>query len=284
MKTELRHAIRSVLRDRAFAVTVVLSLAVGIGANTAIFSLVNGILLRPPDYREPERLAAISQIVPKFVKLYPALPVNPAILFEWRKQSKLLESIGAARPDSMNLTGAGEPELLSTARVTANLFAVLGVQPRLGRSFQEAEDASGHDQVVLLTDSLWRRRFHQDPAVVGRKILLNGNTYEVIGVLPGSFRFPGYSGGFALGAAGKMPEVFKPLGFKNSDLKLRLGDMNYWAIGRLRAGTTIAQAAAELNVIESGISAQLPEIRGSRPKWSRFRSRWWGRHAAAWCW
>ena len=100
MHTEFRHAIRSLLRDRAFAITVVLSLAVGIGASTAIFSLVNGILLRPPDYREPERLVAISQMVPKFAKQYPALPVNPAILYEWRKQATLLESIGASRSSS----------------------------------------------------------------------------------------------------------------------------------------------------------------------------------------
>ena len=277
MHTEFRHAIRSLLRDRAFAITVVLSLAVGIGANTAIFSLVNGILLRPPDYREPERLVAISQMVPKFAKLYPALPVNPAILYEWRKQSTLLESIGASRPDSMNLTGAGEPEQLPTARVTSNLFAVFGVQPRLGRSFLESEDADGHDRVVVLADSLWRRRFRSDPQVVGRKILLNGSPYQVVGVLPGTFRFPRYDDGFALGAAGKAPEVFRPLGITNADLKLRLGDMNYWAVGRMRPGVTLAQAAAELNVIETGISSRLPEDPGLRTKMVSLQTRMAGK-------
>ena len=132
MRNEIRHAIRALSRDRGFAAMVVLSLAVGIGANTAIFSLVNGVLLRPPAYRDPDRLVAIDQIIPKFAKLYPALPINLAILLEWRKQATSLESIGVVRPNAVNLTGAGEPELVSGARVSANIFAVLGIQPRLG--------------------------------------------------------------------------------------------------------------------------------------------------------
>jgi predicted permease len=264
MSTELRHAVRGLVRDRAFTITVVLSLAVGIGANTAIFSLVNGILLRPPDYREPERLVSISQIIPKFAKLYPALPVNVAILFEWRKQSKLLESIAASRPDAVNLTGTGEPELLSAAKVTSNYFTVLGIQPRLGRSFMEAEDADGHEHVVVLTDSLWRRRFQADPAIVGRKVLLNGSPFQVIGVLPASFQFPGHGGGFAIGAAAKVPEVFRTIGFTPDDLKLHLGDFNYWTIARMKPGATVAKAAAEMSVIESGISSQIPENPGLR--------------------
>ncbi len=264
MSTVFRHSLRSLGRDRAFAVTVILSLAVGIGANTAIFSLVNGILLRPPDYRQPRRLVSISQVIPKFARLYPALPVNPAILFEWRKQSKLLESIAASRPDMVNLTGVGEPELVSGARVTSNYLAVLGIQPRLGRSFVAAEDADGHNQVAILTDSLWRRRFQADPAVIGRKILLNGSPFEVIGVLPASFQFPGHGGGFAIGAAAKVPEIYRTIGFTNDDLKLQFGNFNYWTVARMRPGASLPQAAAELNVIESGVSARLPENPGLR--------------------
>jgi putative ABC transport system permease protein len=258
MRNEIRHAIRALSRDRGFAAMVVLSLAVGIGANTAIFSLVNGVLLRPPAYRNPDRLVAIDQIIPKFAKLYPALPINLGILLEWRKQATSFESIGVIRPNAVNLTGAGEPELVAGARVSANIFAVLGIQPRLGRSFMEGEDRSGHDRVAILADSLWRRRFHSDPAIVGRKILLNGIPHEVAGVLPASFRYP-VSAGFAGLAAAAKTEVFRPLGYENDDLKLHMGDFNYWVTARLRPGVSISKARAELNVVQAGISAGLPD-------------------------
>jgi hypothetical protein len=258
MRNEIRYAIRALSRDRAFAAMVVLSLAVGIGANTAIFSLVNGVLLHPPAYRDPDRLVAIDLIVPKLAKLYPALPVNLGILLEWRKQATSLESIGVMQPTSVNLTGAGEPELLAGARVSANIFTVLGVQPRLGRSFMEGEDPAGHDRVAILADSLWRRRFHSDPAIVGREILLNDSRHEVVGVLPPSFRFPVGPGFAALSAAGRT-EVFRPLGYQNDDLQLRMGDLNYWVTARLRPGVSISKARAELNVVLAGISARLPD-------------------------
>jgi putative ABC transport system permease protein len=258
MRTEIRHAIRVLSRERGFAAMVVLSLAVGIGANTAIFSLVDGVLLRPPAYRDPDRLVAIDQIIPKFAKVYPALPVNVAILLEWRKQATSLESIGVMQPSAVTLTGAGEPELLSGARVSANIFAVLGVQPRLGMAFMEGEDPSGHDRVAILADSLWRRRFHSDPAIVGRKILLNGLPHDVAGVLPPSFRYP-VGAGFAGFSAAAKTEVFRPLGYENDDLKLRMGDFNYWVTARLRPGVTLAKARAELNVVQAGISARIPE-------------------------
>ena len=108
MRNEIRHAIRALSRDRGFAAMVVLSLAVGIGANTAIFSLVNGVLLRPPAYRDPDRLVAMDLIVPKLAKLYPALPINLGILLEWRKQATSLERIGVIRPSAVDLTGVGE--------------------------------------------------------------------------------------------------------------------------------------------------------------------------------
>lgn len=258
MRTEIRHALRTLLRDRAFAAMVVLSLAVGIGANTAIFSLVNGVLLRPPAYRDPERLVSIDQIIPRFAKLYPELPINLAILLEWRKQATSLESIGVMRPAAVNLTGAGEPELLAGARVSANIFAVLGIQPRLGRSFTEGEDPSGHDRVAILADSLWRRRFHSDPSIVGRKILLNGSPHEVVGVLPASFRYP-VGAGFAGFSAAAKTEVFRPLGYENDDLRLHMGDFNYWVTARLRPGVSLAKARAELNVVQAGISARIPD-------------------------
>jgi hypothetical protein len=167
MRTEIRHAVRSLLRDRVFALMIVLSLAVGIGANTAIFSLVNGVLLQPPDFPHPERLVALTQWAPKLLKSYPAQPVNIAIYREWRKQLTSFESIGIARANAFNLTGSGQPEQVRGANVSSAIFHVLGVPPRLGRAFTEQEDQSRQDQVVILADSLWRRRYQADPRHCG---------------------------------------------------------------------------------------------------------------------
>jgi putative ABC transport system permease protein len=255
MRNEIRYALRSISRDRAFAAMVVLSLALGIGANTAIFSMVNGVLMQPPAYREPARLVAVNQIVPKFAKAYPALPVNPGILLEWRKQAKSFESIGALEPNSFDLTGVGEPELISGAAVSANFFHVLGVQPRLGRSFVESEDWTGHDRVAVIADSLWKRRLHSDPNIIGRKIMLNGRPYEVIGVMPAGFR--SFQTPLFGSLRSEKAEIFKPIGYDNDDLKLRVNNLNYWVVARLGPGVTLSRAQAELNAVQHAISAQI---------------------------
>jgi predicted permease len=257
MGNDFRHALRAFARERGYAATVVLSLAVGIGANTAIFSLINGVLLRPPPFREPDRLVSVNQIIPKFAKSYPSLPVNIAILMEWRKGAASFESIGAIQPSSFNLTGAGEPELLSGARVSANVFHVLGVEPRLGRSFLESEDQSGSDRVAVISDSLWRRKFRADPKVVGSNITLDGRGYLLAGVLPPGFEYP--NSVELPGMRKTKMEVFRPLGYEASDMKIRLGEFNYWVTGRLKGGVAPARALAELNAIQARISRQIPE-------------------------
>jgi len=253
MSRDLRYAVRSLSKDPGFAAMVALSLAVGVGANTAIFSLVNGVLLRPLDYREPERLVAISQASPQFLKLYPALPVNIATLLEWRKQSSPFESIGAYRNTALSLTGSGQPELITGAAVSANIFHVLGVAPRLGREFVDNEDRSGQDQVVIIADSLWRRRFQADTGIVGRKIMLDGKPFLVIGVLPPDFQFPKQEDNLGLHSDGRM-EIYRTLGYEPDDTVLHTGDLNYWPVARLRPGISIARASAELNSVEEAIN------------------------------
>jgi predicted permease len=255
MSRDLRYAVRSLSRDRGFAAMVALSLAVGIGANTAIFSLVNGVLLRPLDYREPERLVAISQASPQFLKLYPALPVNIATLLEWRKPSSPFESIGAYRNTALSLTGSGQPELISGAAVSANFFHVLGVAPRVGREFLDSEDRSGQDQVVIIADSLWRRRFQADAGIVGRKIILDGKPFLVIGVLPPDFQFPKQEDDIGSHTDGRM-EIYRTLGYEPDDTVLHGGDMNYWPVARLRPEISIGRASAELNSVEEAINAK----------------------------
>ena len=257
MRTDIRHAIRGLLRDRVFALMIVLSLAVGIGANTAIFSLVNGVLLQAPDFPHPERLVALTQWAPKLLKSYPALPVNIAIYREWRKQMTSFESIGVAQANVFNLTGSGQPEQVRGANVSSTIFHVFGVRPRLGRAFTEQEDQSGQDQVVILADSLWRRRYQADPAIVGRKVLLDGKPCEVVGVLPASFHFPREEkvGSRTLGEG---LEIYKPLGYDADDLQLHMGDFNYWTTARLRPGVSAAKAQSELNVVQAAIGKQIP--------------------------
>ena len=253
MSNEFRHAIRAMAHDRGFALMVVLSLAVGIGANTAIFSLVNGILLRPPAFPEPERLVAITTVAPKFLKSYPALPVNIALFEAWRKQVTSFESLGISQSSAFNLTGDGQPEQVRGAIVSASIFQVLGVVPQRGRLLNDEEDKSGHDDVVLIADSLWRRRYSADPNIVGRKVLVNGKPCEVAGVLPASLQFP-LETTLSRGSTGAAPEVFKPLGYEPGDLVIELGDLNYWPIARLRPGVTPARAQSEMNVVEAALT------------------------------
>jgi putative ABC transport system permease protein len=257
MWNDIRYAFRTLLRERGFATMAVLSLAVGIGANTAIFSVVNGVLLRPLPYRDPERLVTIREAIPKLAHLYPSLPVNFSHYYEWRTRSTALESIAIAQSSAPNLTGEGEPETLNGALVSASVFRVLGVSPQLGRGFLDEEDPEGH-QVAVISDSLWKRRFSADPSIVGRKIMLNGRPHVVVGVLPPGFRFPRQSDVLQQGL-GPKTEVFQPLGYSKDDFEDITGDLNWTAVARLRPGVSRQKAIAELDVIQAEISRRIPE-------------------------
>jgi predicted permease len=251
----MKYALRTLWRDRGFAAMAVLSLAVGIGANTAIFSLVNGVLLRPLDFPDPQRLTAISISTQQFANGAP-LPINIAQLVEWRKRTHSFEGIGAYRNTTMSLSGDGLPELVPGAVVSANLFDVLGVQPRFGRSFFEREDHYGQHQVVILADSIWRRRFAADPSIVWSKILVGGAPYTVVGVLPPDFQFPKESSDLGQRVRGRM-EMFRPLGYEPSDIVPHGGDLNFASIARLRPDVSIERARAELGAAEAAIDAQM---------------------------
>jgi predicted permease len=259
MWNDIRSAFRTLLRERAFASMAILSLAVGIGANTAIFSVVNGVLLRPLPYRDPERLVTLREVVPKLAHLYPTLPVNFSHYYEWRKHWSAVESVALIESSAPNLTGAGEPEVLNGARVSASIFRVLDVNPRLGRGFQDGEDPGGHDGVAMISDSLWKRRFSADPAIVGRKITLNGKPQVVVGVLAPDFQFPAQNDLWVRPGMGSKTDVLQPLGYTKDDLDEINGDYNWAAIARLRPGVTPQKALAELNVIQADISKRIPD-------------------------
>ncbi len=184
MFQDLRFGLRMLLKNPGFTFIAVITLALGIGANTAIFSVVNAVLLRDLPYRDPDRLVLLS--------LYRAREgasfARPAEFLDWRDQAKSFEKMGAYRFGSADLTGSGEPERLEAASISADLFATLGVAPALGRAFTSEEDTDGGPLAVILSDGLWRRRFGGDPQVIGRAITLGGQSRTVVGIMPPGFR------------------------------------------------------------------------------------------------
>jgi len=185
---DLRYAARMQVKNPAFTIVAVIALALGIGANTAIFSVVNTVLLRPLPYKDPDRLVMVWEDATKAG--YPRDTPTNANYIDWRDQNQVFEGMAALAYDSFNFTGAGDPERLPGRRVSASLFPLLGVDPHIGRIFSKAEDQPGSDRVVLLNHGLWQRRFGGDPGIVGKAITLNGASHTVVGVMPAHFQLP----------------------------------------------------------------------------------------------
>jgi putative ABC transport system permease protein len=253
--TDLRYALRMLARSPGFAAASVLTLALGIGANTAIFTTFDCVLLRPLPFRDPGRLVAIQEVIPKFANLAPNLPVNAKSFLEWRGHARTLEGIAMFGESLANLTSAGDPARITMAR--ASMFPVLGIEPQLGRTFTEDEDRPGYDRVVVLSDRLWSDRFHRDPAVLGSKIVLDGTPYEVIGVMPAGFEAPRTSQLQAVVVADDYAQLWKPFGLKDFEID-EVGDFNFGCIARLKPAISAARANAELNVIQAAWLKQVP--------------------------
>lgn len=256
--TDLRVAWRAMRRNPGFSVVAIATLALAIGANTAIFTVVDAILLRPLGYGDESRLFVVHEVVPKFALLAPLVPVNAMHFLAWRKNVSGFEQVAMIGGISRNLTGSGEPQRLTGARVSPSLFPMLGARTQLGRTFLEEEDQPGRDNVVLLTDKLWRSRFAGDRNIVGRKILLDGQPYEVVGVLSPSFHFPRLNQLYAMKISDDQPEFWKPFAIKPDELE-PLGDFNYICIARLRPGVTRSQALAQLEAAQAELARQAPE-------------------------
>ena len=249
---DLRYALRTLGRDPGFAAIVILILAIGIGANTVMFSIVDSVLLRPLPFHDPERLFAVQEEVPKWAYLAPGLPVSAHHVREWRQQWRAYDKIAIFNTYSVNLSGNGEPERITMGRASAELFPLLAVAPGIGRNFLAEEDRPGNDKEVLITDALWRRRFHADPSVLGQKILLDDVPFTIIGVLPAGLVVPKVSELQGLEFGNVDPDLWKPLAIADSELE-PIGDFNFACIVRLKPGYSRAQALDELNSIERGI-------------------------------
>jgi predicted permease len=256
--SDLRLALRAIRRSPCISAIAILTLAFGTGANTAIFSVVDGVLIQPLGYGDESRLVAVHESASMFGGVAPWVPVNAMHFSEWRRSVQSFDRLAMIGRMPLNLTGAGEPERLAGARVSASLFPMLGAQTELGRTFLEAEDQPGRDNVVVLSHELWKRRFASDRNVIGRKIVLDGHPYEVVGVLASSFHFPKLSQLYAMSITAERPELWKPFALRPQELS-SLGDFNYACIGRVRSGISLDVALAELNRAQSDIASRLPE-------------------------
>jgi len=245
---DIRHGLRALWKNPTFTAIAVLTLALGIGANTAIFSVVHAVLLRPLPYADPDRLVVLreSSLQGESSDAY----LN---FVDWRDQSRTLSSMGASRGDSFNLTGTGEPERLPGSLVSAGWLETLGIRPALGRAIAADDDKIGAAPVVMLSDGLWRRRFASDPGILGKSVQLNGVAHTIIAVLPADFQHYNF-----------VPvDVYVPMGAELRD-RDRGNHPGITVLARLGSGVTIEQARSELAAIAAALSQKYPDSNRGR--------------------
>ncbi|MBZ5605789.1 MAG: ABC transporter permease [Acidobacteriia bacterium] len=261
---DLKYALRGMRKSPAFSAAVILTMGLAVGASTAVFSVVNGVLLRPLPYPQAERIAMVWRLAPVSTAFggdeYPWGRLDFSL---FQQQTKAFESLGAFQPDTFNLTGSGEPAFLEGMRASAGFFPALGVLPAIGRFYNAEEDRKGRELVVVLSDRLWRDRFGADRNIVGRAIELNGLDYTVVGVMPPGFSFPHAE---ELPATLEFPreaQLWVPLA-----IAPERGPNELAVVGRLAPHATILQAQAELDVFAGTFARMFPTAKD----WSRSRA------------
>lgn len=255
---DLKHSLRQLIRSPAFTFIAVLTLALGIGATTAIFTLVFDVLLRPLPYTHAGQLVVMQEKVAEFRDLYPTLPMNANHFVDWQQHNKSFQSMAVMEEYSMPIGTDTHPAQTMVLRATPGLFSVLDVRPQLGRAFTPEEAQPAHEHVAVLMYPLWKQQFQGDPAILGKSITLDGFPYTVIGVMPKSFHLPHLDTLASLDAdRAKQVEVLLPMSFSAERLQERMGDFNYFGLGRLKAGVTPSQANAEIDALQHTISASL---------------------------
>ena len=244
LRQDMVFGARMLWRQPGFTVVAMLALALGIGANTAIFSLVDAVLWRPLPYADPAAIVSVSEQRPREGRLFG--PISPADFYDWRRDSRSFASFAAYIDTALNITGAGEPERLRALAVSPGFLEALGVAPARGTDFRPDEETFGRHRVALLSDGFWRRRFGADADIVGRTLIFDGNPYEVRGVLAPAFWWP------------SQPDVVVPLALENSDRALRAAHF-LDAIARRKPSVSFEQARDELAIIGKRLSATFPE-------------------------
>src|SRR5215475_9151623 len=237
---DLRYAARTLLKNPAFTLIAALALGIGIGGNSAIFSVVNALLISPLPYKNADRLVFIWHKYPSLQ--LPQASVSPPSYIEYRDLNSSFEQVAAATPWTTNLTGVGDPEHLEGGQVSYNIFSTLGVEPAIGRDFVPEEDRPGSNDVVILSDGLWKRRFGGDKNLLNHQITLDGRPYTVVGILPPGFSFL------------QPVDVFTPIAFTPQQIADNSHGIEYLvAIARLKPGVTLAAANADMDSIANNL-------------------------------
>lgn len=247
---DIRYALRTLIRTPAFALVAIAIMALGIGANTALFTVVRSVVLKPLPFRDPDRLVQFYEQSPNGVRAYSY--VAPGMYAAWKQQSPSLEDMAIYGTDSINLSGSGGalPEKIRYAECSSNLFPLLGIQPALGRFFTADEDRPNANGTVVLTHALWIRRYAGDPAILGKTILLDARPATVIGVLPAWFHYPD-----------ARTQLWAPIYHQNSPEQMAVVDShNYFVIGRLKPGRTLIQARNEVDTATKRVHMNHPTI------------------------
>ncbi len=254
---DLRYGARMLLKSPGVTAVAVVTLALGIGANTAIFSVVNAVMLRPLPYKNPDRVVSLWENVPE----YGRWRVTPANFLDWKKQSTVFEDMAAFGASTMTLTGVGEPEQMMGTRASAGYFAVIGTEPMLGRSFVAEEYEPGKGQVVVLGHRFWQRRFGGDPTIINKAIALDGISYTVTGVMPpGIYPVWAYTSG-RISFNQDEQQFWTPMSFTAQWAAVRTSHV-LGVVGRLKGGVTIEQAAAEMNTIGARLEQEYAANKG----------------------
>jgi predicted permease len=256
---DVRYAVRLLLRSPGFTTVTALILALGIGANTAIFSVVHGVLVKPLPYAEPDDLLRVFEESPPDT---PEFPLSPATFLEYRAHTRAFEALAAYERGDLQL-GGDQPEQLRGMRITAGFFQLLGYQPQLGREFSRADEDPGQGDVAILSYSAWQRRFGSDPGIIGKRVTLSGRTFEIVGVLPPGVQHVG--GTYRSYPHGESVDVWWPRSLPTTPERRDRGQHYLNAIGRMRAGVTVAQAEDDLRRISSALAAQYPD---TNARWS----------------
>ncbi len=246
MLSEIKVVLRGLLKSPGFTIIAIATLALAIGANSAVFSLINALLVRPLPYQQPSRLALVWE---RFAAQgLDRIPVSPPEYLDLEKAFKSGSQLATFTYQTFNFGGGDVPERISGALVTPTLFPLLGVEPIKGRTFAREELGQGHDDMIVISERLWQRRFNSDPSMIGKSLLLNGRSYTVIGIMPGKFEFPIPLFGVQGNQFAERVDIWKPVAFTPTELKDR-GNRSYGLITRLRADVSPVKAQAELDTI-----------------------------------
>jgi putative ABC transport system permease protein len=243
---DLRYGVRMLLRNPGFTVVAVLALTLGIGADSAIFSVVNAVLLRPLPYPDSDRLVVLRERSPQIE----GMSVSYPNFIDWREQNSSFENLGVFRRQSYSLTGSGEPERLVGSMISADVFEVLKVAPAYGRVFTGDEDKAGSTPVVVLSHGLWQRRFGGDPSIIDQTLTFDGHAFTVIGIMPADFQFPG-----------RGTELWTHVGQPSKDpsWESRGNHPGLTGIARLKPGVTIEQAREDMEIVATNLERQYPD-------------------------